>query len=74
MRTDFQKLAFPNLIAKSYACLSPNLVKLSCKTNNIYSADNCIVGSTKDIRIEISPTLFMESYSSVDISIMNVPS
>lgn len=73
METDFGSLTFSLLTAKSYNCLSPITAKLSCLSGSTYSNANCAAGDTVDIRIEITPTVFMESYSSVDVYIIGVP-
>ena len=73
MRTNFSTLTFSLLTLKSYACLTPITAKISCRSETTYSLANCIVGSTIDVRVEITPTVFIESYSSIDVYIVGVP-
>lgn len=75
MRTNFETLTFSALTAKSYACLTPATAKISCKSTSgsTYSVSNCAVGATRDLRVEITPSLFIENYSSVDVTLLGLP-
>ncbi|KAL4506714.1 hypothetical protein ABPG72_000285 [Tetrahymena utriculariae] len=44
-----------------------------CKKGSVYDSQNCIVGQTVDVNIQIQPMLFQDIYQSVQFTLSNIP-